>query len=53
MLSSLPEAWDGLVMVVSNSYGTRILKFDDAVVFFSVKKRAESHRVRRKHQEVP
>ena len=31
MLSSLPEAWDGLVIVVSNSCGTRILKFNDVV----------------------
>jgi len=29
LLSSLPEAWDGLVMTVSNSCGTEILKFDD------------------------
>jgi len=31
LLSSLLEAWDGLVMAVSNSCGTRALKFDDAV----------------------
>jgi len=31
LLSSLPEAYDGLVMAVSNSCETRTLKFDDAV----------------------
>jgi len=31
LLSSLPEAWDGLVMAVSNSCGTVTLKFDDVV----------------------
>ena len=31
LLSSLSEARDGLVMAVSNSYGTGTLKFDDVV----------------------
>ena len=31
LLSSLPEAWDGLVMTVSNSCGTGTLKFNDVV----------------------
>jgi hypothetical protein len=32
ILSSLPENWNGLVMVVSNSvYGSNTLKFDDVV----------------------
>jgi len=31
LLSSLLEAWDSLVMAVSNSCGTGTLKFDDVV----------------------
>ena len=31
LLSSLPEAWDGLMMAVSNSCEIRTLKFDNAV----------------------
>ena len=31
LLSSLPEAWDGLVMAVSNSCGTGMLKFNNVV----------------------
>jgi len=31
LLSSLSEAWNGLVMAVSNFNGIRTLKFDDAV----------------------
>jgi hypothetical protein len=32
ILCSLPERWNGLVMVVSNSiYGSNTLKFDDVV----------------------
>jgi hypothetical protein len=31
ILSSLPESWDGLVMAVSNSSGSSILKFEDVV----------------------
>jgi hypothetical protein len=37
ILWSLPESWNGLVMVVSNSmHGSNTLKFDDVVgVIFS------------------
>ena len=30
-MSNLPEAWDGLVMALSNSCGTGTLKFDDVI----------------------
>jgi len=43
LLSSLPETWDGLMMAVSSSCGTRILKFDNAVgIFLSEKVRRKS-----------
>ena len=36
ILFSLPESWNGLVMVVSNSvFGSNTLKFDDVVVILS------------------
>ena len=31
LLSSMPEAWDGIVMAVSNSCGIVTLKFDDVL----------------------
>jgi len=43
LLSSLLEAWNGLVMAVSNSCGTGTLKFDDAMgILLSKKARGKS-----------
>ena len=43
LLSSLSEAWDGLMVTVSNFCGTRTLKFDDVVgVLLSEEKHRKS-----------
>ena len=46
ILCSLPESWDGLVMVVSNSiFGSSTLKFDDVIgVILSEEMRRKSTR---------
>ena len=53
LLSSLPKGWDGFVMVVSNSYVTGTLKFDDAVLVVLSKEVRRSHRIRLRHQGAP
>jgi len=53
LLSNLPEAWDGLVMAVSNSCGTRTLKFDDMVGVLLSEEVCGSLRGQLRHQGVP
>ena len=52
LLSSLPEAWDSLVMAVSNSCETETLKFDNVVSIFLSEEARRKYQGRLRHQEV-